>query len=295
VKRRILLLSLLAVISVSLPIFLLPSPIGIIISLVLFCLISGGVIGALFIIKKYNRDDHGTSVDVTDSEEKEDTIEYSDLSRQDVLVGSLGSREQYRDNIEKRYYYTPKRNIGKDELRFTHIALYRSVNLFGSECGIEYLGRIRKVKEMKRKQIGLPLRSNNGEEIYYVFYIEKWEKLTNMIKVRDEGVFEPRLTNMFLLTHCRYSYELFHIHSAREYRIFSAIRKLAEAYEEKKETEGMSIQIDTHLTLSVKDGAVKFFDKEKGEIKEAEAELGDIVSSLRDQCIFISGRLKHCF
>jgi len=124
--------------------------------------------------------------------------ELVDWSVKDVLVGSLGSIDQLKDNLARRYYYVPAENVYKDSLPVQYIALYQSYNLFGESGGIKYYGEVIETKRVKRKNIDFPIRRNNGEEWYYAFRVKSWNKLPVAIAVKDEGVYKPKFTNMFL-------------------------------------------------------------------------------------------------
>ena len=149
-----------------------------------------------------------------------------DWGRFDVLVGSVGSAEQFGDNIARRYYYVPEANVNKSLADLRYIALYQSTNMFGSESGIRYFGEITQTKRLKRKDIHFPMRRKNGEEWYYAFRVKSWRLLDYTVSVKDEGVFGPRFTNMFLLQNCRHSYELFNIQSADQYRLVYELNKI---------------------------------------------------------------------
>ena len=60
----------------------------------------------------------------------------TDFSVRDVLVGSVGSIEQFRDNLARKYYYVPERNLDLTKLPIRYVALYQSLYLFDEESGI---------------------------------------------------------------------------------------------------------------------------------------------------------------
>ena len=70
------------------------------------------------------------------------------------------------------------------------------------------------------------MKRNNGDEDYYAFRVREWKSLPTPITVKDEGVREPRYTNMFLLEHCTQSYELFNIHSDAQYRLLHELKRM---------------------------------------------------------------------
>ncbi len=142
-----------------------------------------------------------------------------DWSVKDVLIGSVGSKEQFEDNIARRYYYFPEKNIDSVPVSVRYIALYKS--------GIKYYGEVEHAKRIRRKEIHFPMRRNNGEEWYYAFRIREWKTLKTPISFKDEYVYnKPRFTNLFLLENCTLSYELFEIHADDEFRLMYEIKRM---------------------------------------------------------------------
>lgn len=60
-----------------------------------------------------------------------------------------------------------------------------------------------------------------------VYAVKSWNKLPVAIKVREEGVYQPKFTNMFLFQNCRDSYELFNIHSEDQYRLLQELKRIS--------------------------------------------------------------------
>ena len=152
-------------------------------------------------------------------DELEAALSAVDFGICNVLVGSLGSREQFAENIAKKYYYVPERNLDVSRLPIRYVAIYQSSHLFADQAGIRYVGEVVGHRRLKRKKIKFPIRKNNGEEWYYLFKIKKWKTLENPIDTKHESVYEPKYTNLFLLESCTQSYELFRIRSAGQYRL----------------------------------------------------------------------------
>ncbi len=165
---------------------------------------------------------------VSVSEETARLLSETDWDVYDVLVGSLGSVEQFKDNLRRNYYYAPEGDSGQPYFPVRYVALYQSARLFGEDAGIRYYGEVTTTRRLKRKRIRFPMRRNNGEDWYYAFRIEEWRQLPVPVAVRDEWVSEPRRTNFFLLTHCDASYALFHVHSAEQYRLWYELTQIAE-------------------------------------------------------------------
>ena len=155
----------------------------------------------------------------------EEKLAKTDWRRPDVLIGSVRSKAQFYDNLKRNYYYLPAEFMDENLPPVKYIALYQSVTLFGDEAGIRYWGKITKMKRLNREQIDFPYDSGKAKKPYYAFMVEKWEPLETVIAARDEGVYEPRFTNLLLLQSCRQSYELFNIHSEAEFRLMQEIRQ----------------------------------------------------------------------
>ena len=150
-----------------------------------------------------------------------------DWTLKDMLVGSLSSINQLNYVLDKKLYYVSAKYISEDRLPIRYVALYQSNNLFKNNSGIRYYGLITKTYTCKRKEIPVPIRRNNPDEIYYCFCIKKWEVLPVAIQVREEGVISPKFTNMFLFQNCRDSYELFNIHSEEQYRLLQELKRIS--------------------------------------------------------------------
>lgn len=167
----------------------------------------------------------------------EQALKAVDWSVRDVLVGSLGSVEQLKDNLARRYYFVPAANVYQDASHIRYIALYQSLNMFGDNCGIQYYGEVTQMKRVRRKSIPFPIRRNNGEEWYYAFYVKKWYNLPNAIYVKDEGVYKPKYTNIFLLHNCEQSYELFSVRSEEQFRLLCALKQMQDDFIMKGKTK----------------------------------------------------------
>ncbi len=148
-----------------------------------------------------------------------------DWSCKDALVGSVASKEQFLDNIKRRYYYVPA-NYLNGRLPIRHIALYQSSKMFGDDAGIRYYGEVIEAKRLKRNEIKFPSKHKNDDAVYYAFLVNEWKQLPKAIDVKDEGVYGPRFTNLFLLQNCTQSYELFSITSEEQYRLLYELKRI---------------------------------------------------------------------
>ena len=150
-----------------------------------------------------------------------------DWTVKDMLVGTLSSKKQLEFNLSKKFYHVPAKYISEDDLPIRYVALYQSSNIFKNEAGIRYYGTVIRTCLCKRKDIPIPMTRQNANELYYRFDVKKWEELPVAIKVREEGVYRPKFTNMFLFQNCRDSYELFNIHSEEQYRLLQELKRIS--------------------------------------------------------------------
>ena len=144
----------------------------------------------------------------------------------DVLVGSLGSVEQFRINLEKRFYYVPSRVFDAKSANVRFVTLYRSHSMFGEACGISHYGEVVSITKVKRRRIPVPIHASSPNDDYYLFKIREWKTLPSMIRIKDEGVYAPRLTSFFLLMNCTDSYELFSVTSREQYELLRTLKDI---------------------------------------------------------------------
>lgn len=144
----------------------------------------------------------------------------------DMLVGSLGSPGQLAANLRGRFYYAPVKSLPAEMPPVRYVAIYQSKR--SEEPGIRYFGRVTKTLVLPRRDIPYPLRHNNPEEPYYYFEVKRWLKAKRPVLVREEGVYAPRFTWLFLFLHARESFELFHVRSAADFCLMQTLRRMAE-------------------------------------------------------------------
>ena len=157
-------------------------------------------------------------------QELELELEKADLAARDVLVGSLGSELQLRENLEKNFYFVPAKYYDANKNPVRYVAVYQSKRFL--HTGIRYFGEVTDVSLVKRRDVSVPLRRDNGDEDYWLFKIAEWDMLTMPIEALDSGIAEPRLTNLFLLKHCMHTYELFEVHSIEQFRLLYALKQI---------------------------------------------------------------------
>lgn len=130
------------------------------------------------------------------------------LSGKNVLVGSLGSREQLHVCLHHRFYYIPLKNLVREQHLLTNIvyvALYQSRRSFGAEsAGIHWVGKVSNWFVVKRKEIReVPVRRHNDEELYVRFIIESWEEKKPPIEPGGHGVYSHLFTSKYILDRAR--------------------------------------------------------------------------------------------
>lgn len=212
-----------------------------------------------------------------------------DWSVKDVLVGSLGSIEQFNDNIARKYYYVPAKYVLADRFPINYIAIYQSKRMFDDAC-ISYYGRITKTKQVKRKNIDFPLRRNNGEEMYYAFRIQEWKKLSHKISGKYDYIAEPRFTNMFLLQNCTESYELFCVDSDDKYRLLLQIKRMIDDVFKNPKHKGV-YRINNKKSIQVGNGCFNIFDKNKKELFRSSIKISDYTYNPRGYFKMIADRV----
>ena len=162
-------------------------------------------------------------------EEKLATV---DWSRRDVLIGTFNSIEQFNICFDKKIYFVPERQIGRDKLPIHWVALYQTNTKFANKGEIRYYGEVIGFSRVKRKSITeVPMTRNNPEEAYYRISVKQWRDITKVnvsgkpIYPKESG-FVVDFTNMFLLEHSEIVPEL-QFKNEEEYRFYSELRRSA--------------------------------------------------------------------
>ncbi len=184
---------------------------------------------------------------------KEAQAEGVNWDEPDMLVGSLGSSGQLAANLRGRFYYAPVRSLPAQMPSVRYVAIYQSRR--SEEPGIRYFGRVTKTLVLPRRDIPYPLHHNNPEEPYYYFEVKRWLKAKRPVFVREEGVYAPRFTWLFLFLHARESFELFHVRSEADFRLMQTLRRMAE--QPKSPAEGKSIRLPLGNDLYLESGGTR--------------------------------------
>lgn len=153
----------------------------------------------------------------------EEKLAKVDWNVRDVLVGSVRNESQYDYCIQNRFYYVPADQIPDERFPIRYVAMYLSKK--ASRPGIHCYGTVVRTEKVRRKEIPFPSSNPNQDRLYYRFTVNKWTRLKETIVYRDDRVYQPRFTNLFLLGNCRETYELFNIHSEEQYRLLTEIKR----------------------------------------------------------------------
>ena len=148
----------------------------------------------------------------------------TELAARDLLVGSLGSELQLKENLEKNFYFVPAKYYDANQHPVRYVAVYQSKRFL--HTGIHYFGEVTDVRLVKRRDVPVPMRRDNGDEDYWLFKMAGWDMLTMPVEALDNGIAEPRLSNLFLLRHSAHTYELFEVRSAEQFRLLYALKQI---------------------------------------------------------------------
>lgn len=154
----------------------------------------------------------------------EDKLAVVDWNKRDVLLGTFRDVQQFNTCFDKKMYYIPAKEVDDKDLPIHYVALYQTINKFGAEAGIRYYGEVLRTALVRRESIKeVPVRRNNGQEMYYRFFIREWKELQKPIRPREVG-FTKNYTNLFLLEHSEYIPELL-FQNEEEYRFYAELKR----------------------------------------------------------------------
>lgn len=175
---------------------------------------------------------------------KDDYFKDEYFSRREVLVGALKSKEQLEVNLKHNFYHIPAKKINLAKNNIKYVALSQSQNLFGSDGGIVWYGKIKDIHLVKRNEIlELP---KDDDSMYYRLEIEKWCRLEKKIKIDKYQVRSFIYTTFYLLKNAGSVTELC-IKNKEEFRLFLELKRL---YNE--------ISIESHNIIGAESGIKAF-------------------------------------
>lgn len=195
--------------------------------------------------------------------------------KRDVLLGVCRSYDQFEICKDKKFYYTPTRNIPDSKLPIHYVALYETNEMYrkakmNQQGQIRYFGEAVLVEQVKRTSITeVPMTRKNLDDWYYRITVKGWKDITKLneshipIRPKESG-FITDFTNMFLLEHSEFVPELL-IKSEEEYRLYSELKRSAKT----AEVEGSDAFVKFSAQgcqFSFSDGEIYVTRKEDGKI-----------------------------
>ena len=134
---------------------------------------------------------------------------------------------------------------------------------------------------------------NNPDEDYYLFRVRDWKALPAPIAVKEEGVKVYNMTNLFLLTHCTYSYELFHIHSEEQYRLLHELKRMFDHTEMNADGNSDPVyQIDDTHSIWVHEGCFEVLNADGERLLEP-IRISEFARHPREYFNLIVGKIKE--
>ena len=177
----------------------------------------------------------------------EEKLAKVDWSKRDVLIGTFSSAEQFEICSEKKFYYVPERQVGRDKLPIHWVALYQTNSKFGNDGEIRYFGEVIALSRVRRRSITeVPMTQDNQDEIYYRITVNEWRDITEVnatgkpIYPKESG-FVVSFTNLFLLEHSEFVPEL-QLKNAEEYRFYSELKRSAKKAVISEEDENIGFE-----------------------------------------------------
>ena len=179
----------------------------------------------------------------------------AELSKTDVLIGTVRSDEQFDYCLASNTYYIPAKTVAPSDLPVAVIALYEEG--LSRRAGIKRYGTVTDTRVVKRSDIPVTMSRGNPDETYYLFSVESWQYLNTPIAIQGTGRGKPAFTSSFLLARCRRSYQLTAIRSPETYRLCRLLCRLAE------DAEAESVifrRVGEHHLLTVDGGLLRLLD-----------------------------------
>lgn len=184
---------------------------------------------------------------------KEDPISWD---KADAMVGTVRSWEQLSYNLSHKCYYVPGRFLSEARFPIRYIALHQR-DAEEIPC-ILYIGEVETTETLPRGRIPVSMRRvTDPEESYYFFRVKEWKHLPHRIEIQDTPWGKPLFTHLFLLEHCKVSWELFALTSVEDYRLLESVHALLG----KKGRKSLSYSITPDRLLCRKRGALVMTDR----------------------------------
>lgn len=219
----------------------------------------------------------------------EERLTKVDWKMEDVLVGSLSSKEQWEDCFTKNYYYVPQSSVALYH-QVDYIAVYQSKKLFGEDAGVLYFGRVEETSIVARKELNDLGGRTHPEAKCYRFAIKKWEKLPSKIDFEKDWVYRPRYTNAFLLKNSKSTFELFNIRSEADYRLVYELRRIQENLKVQDNPNELFVKINDTISVYNDNSFIRVYDSGKEQLRKSTSDFKkspSIVFESIKQCLHL--------
>lgn len=197
----------------------------------------------------------------------EERLERVDWTKEDVLVGSLSSKEQWDECFDKNYYYVPADSMSAGYHQVEFIAVYQSKKLFGEDAGVLYYGEVEETSLVTRKEINKLGGRTHPDAKCYRFTIKEWKKLHSKIEFEKDWVYRPRYSNSFLLHNSKSTFELFNIRSEADYRLVYELRRIQENLRVQDNPKGLFVKINDSVSVYNDDSYIRVYDSGKEKLR----------------------------
>ena len=198
----------------------------------------------------------------------EERLARVDWTMEDVLVGSLSSKEQWEDCFDKNYYYVPQSSMAL-YYQVDYVAIYQSKKLFGDDAGVLYFGKVEETTIVARNEINTLGGRTHPEAKCYRFAIKKWEKLPSKIDFERDWVYRPRYSNLFLLQNSKSTFELFNIRSEADYRLVYELRRIQENIQVQDNPNELFVKISDTISVFNDDTFIRVYNSGKEVLRKA--------------------------
>lgn len=193
----------------------------------------------------------------------EERLKKVDWTREDVLVGSLSSVEQWNECLSQNYYYVPANSFSGGYHQVDFIAVYQSKNLFGEDAGILYYGEVVETSLVMRKEINKLGGRTRPDAKCYKFAIREWKRLNQKIEFEKAWVYRPRYSNSFLLHNSISTFELFNIRSEADYRLVYELHRIQENAKVQDNPKELFVKINDSVSIYNDESYIRVYDSGK--------------------------------
>ena len=218
----------------------------------------------------------------------EERLEKVDWTKEDVLVGSLSSVEQWNECLAKNYYYVPADSLSAGYHQIESIAVYQSKKLFGENTGVLYYGEVEETSLVTRKEINKLGGRTHPNAKCYRFAIKEWKQIQSKIEFEKDWVYRPRYSNSFLLHNSKSTFELFNIRSETDYRLVYELRRIQENLRVQDNAKELFVKINDLVSVFNDESYIRVYDSGKEMLRKPTIDFRkspSIVFDVIRQCI----------